>query len=226
MEPLRNQLIICSESFQDAERFRTFGSLIVKSCEINLTKFLSRDYTMYFYELFLLNPLTDELIDIPVMIDNIPNPKSPDGNSFNENTSPENWILTRRFFIVDNLSTLQTLNSFNSGKDKPIAIRFAKIIKLVVLLQNTSEARIMLPYFRILYKSKLTSLLENFPTVEVKFVSEYKMDITNFKNIMLGVFIALNFIVLCMAITKMFIWYKLNPPQLSPVNFILNFLIS
>ena len=109
MEPLRNQLILCSESSEDSERFRTFGSLLIKSCNIDISKFLSRNYTMYFYELFLSNPLTNKLMDIPVMIDNIPNPKSPDGNLFNGDTSPENWILTRRFFIVDNLSALQTL---------------------------------------------------------------------------------------------------------------------
>lgn len=218
MEPLRNKLILCSESYSDSERFRTFGSLLVKECEINLRKFLSKDYTMFFYELFLYNPKTFELIDIPVMIHNIPNPKSEiEGNKENSNTSPENWILTRRFFIVDNISGLQTLNSFKNGGDIPIAIRFPKLIKMVILLQNTAESKIMLPYFEILYKSKLTSLLENFPTSTVKFISEYKMDISNFKDIMLGIFLALNFIVLCMGVTKMYAWYKLNPPQLSPV---------
>jgi hypothetical protein len=220
MEPLRNQLILCSESIDDAERFRTFGSLLTKSCSIDLSKYLSKDYEMYFYELFLLNPITNKLIDIPVMIENVPNPKSsPDGLLFNGNTSSENWILTRRFFLVDNLSALQTLNSFKSKKDEPIAIRFPKLIKLVVLLQNSSEAKIMLPYFEIKYNSKLTSLLDSFPNVSVKFISDYRMDITSFKTTMFGIFLALNFIVLLIAISKMYIWYKLNPIQLSPVKY-------
>lgn len=218
MEPLTNQVTLCSENYEDGERYRSFGALLVQTCSIDLTKYLSRNYTMYFYELFLLEPKTQKLIDIPVMIDNIPNPKSLDAKLSNNGTSPENWILTRRFFIIDNLSALQTVNSFNEGIEEPIAIRFAKLIKMIILLQNTKEPKIMTPYFEILYKAKLTSLLKNFPSVYVKFLSEYKMDIEDFKESMLGIFMALNVLVILMTLTKMYIWYKLNPPDLSPVK--------
>jgi hypothetical protein len=229
MEPFKNQLILCSESIDDSERLRTFGSLYTKSCSIDLSKYLSRDYKMYFYELFLFNPITNDLIDVPIMIENVPNPKytSEGNNFFNGNNSPENWILTRRFFLIDNLSGLQTLNSFKSMNDKPIAIRFPKVIKLIVLLQNSSEAKIMLPYFEIIYSSKLSSLLDNFPNVTVKIISDYKMDITTFKNTMFGIFIALTFIVLLIALIKMYIWFKLNPPQINPViDYIYSYLLS
>jgi hypothetical protein len=172
---------------------------------------------MYFYELFLLNPKTQKLIDIPVMIDNIPNEKSLDAKFSNNGTTPENWILTRRFFLIDNLSALQNLNSFIKGVEQPIAIRFPKLIKMIILLQNSREPKIMTPYFEILYKAKLTSLMNNFPSVYMKFISEYKMDISGFKSTMLGVFMALNVLVIVMTVTKMYIWFKLNPPDLSPV---------
>ena len=125
--------------------------------------------------------------------------------------------LLRRFFLIDNLSALQNLNSFSEGIEEPIAIRFPKLIKMIILLQNTKEPKIMTPYFEILYKAKLTSLMKNFPYVYVKFISEYKMDISDFKGIMLGIFMALNILVSMMTVTKMYIWYKLNPPDLSPV---------
>lgn len=220
MDRLTNQFNLCSENnYEDGEKYRSFGSLLVQTCEIDLTKYLSRNYTMYFYELFLLDPKTQKLIDIPVMIDNIPNPKSLDAKLSNNGTSPENWILTRRFFIIDNLSALQNSNSFNTGIGDPIAIRFPKLIKMIILLQNSREPKIMTPYFEILYKAKLTSVMRNFPSVSVKLISEYKMDIENFKVIMLGIFMALNVLVIIMTVTKMYIWYKLNPPDLSPVRF-------
>jgi len=217
MEPLTNQVTLCSQNYEDGENYRSFGSLLVQSCAIDLTKFLSRNYTMYFYELFLLNPKTQKLIDIPVMIDNIPNEKSLDAKFSNNGTTPENWILTRRFFLIDNLSALQNLNSFIKGVEQPIAIRFPKLIKMIILLQNSREPKIMTPYFEILYKAKLTSLMNNFPSVYMKFISEYKMDISGFKSTMLGVFMALNVLVIVMTVTKMYIWFKLNPPDLSPV---------
>jgi hypothetical protein len=223
MEPLTNQVTLCSENYEDGEKYRSFGSLLVQSCSIDLTKYLSRNYTMYFYELFLMNPKTQKLIDVPVMIDNIPNPKSLDAKLSNNGTSPENWILTRRFFLIDNLSALQNLNSFIQKIEEPIAIRFPKLIKMIILLQNSKEPKIMIPYFEILYKAKLKSLMKNFPSVYMKFISEYKMDITSFKDTMLGIFMGLNVLVIIMTVSKMYIWYKLNPPDLSPVIIIIFF---
>ena len=175
MEPLTNQVTLCSESYEDSERYRSFGSLLVQSCSIDLTKYLSRNYTMYFYELFLLDPKTQKLIDIPIMIDNIPNPKSLDSKLSNNGTTPDNWILTRRFFLIDNLSALQTLNSFNLGTDEPIAIRFPKLIKMIILLQNTKEPKIMTPYVEILYKAKLTTLMQNFPSSDAFLISLFPL---------------------------------------------------
>ncbi len=218
MEPLSNQITLCSENFEDGYRYRSFGSVLVQNCAIDLSKFQSRNYTMYFYEIFLLDPLTNKFIDIPIMIDNIPNEKAfGDKNRMNNATDPIDWILTRRFFLIDNLSALQTLNSFKLGKDVPIALRFPKLIKFIVTLQNTPLPKIMVPYIEILYKSKIKSLVENFPVTYINFISEYKMDITNFKSTMLVIFISLNFLVGIMVSIKMYIWYKLNPPAFSPV---------
>lgn len=218
MELLSNQITLCSENYEDGYRYRSFGSVLVQNCPIDLSKFQSQNYTMFFYEIFLLDPSTNKFIDIPIMIDNIPNAKAFDRNRMNNSTDPVDWILTRRFFLIDNLSALQTLNSFKLKSDLPIALRFPKLIKLIVLLQNTPLPKIMVPYFEIFYKSKIKSLIENFPVTFVNFVSEYKMDITSFKNTMLLIFIVLNVLVGIIVAVKMYIWYKLNPPALSPVN--------
>jgi hypothetical protein len=221
MDLLSNQITLCSDNYEDGVRYRRFGSVIVQNCAIDLSKYLTRNYTMFFYEIFLLDPTTNKFIDIPIMIDNIPNPLSFEKNQMNNGTDPQNWILTRRFFLIDNLSALQTLNSFNTKNDVPIALRFPKLIKLIILLQNTSKPKIMVPYFEIFYKSKLKTFIDNFQDVYVNFISEYKMNIENFKSTMLGVFIGLNALVGVIVSIKMYIWYKLNPPALSPVKFLL-----
>jgi len=217
MEPLSNQITLCSKNYEDGYRYRSFGSVLVQNCALDLSNFMGRNYTMYFYEIFLLDPTTNTFIDIPIMIDNIPNPLAFDKNRMNNSTNPESWILTRRFFLIDNLSALQTLNSFKLKSDIPIALRFPKLIKLIVLLQNTLLPKIMVPYLEIFYKSKIKSMIENYPVTYVNFISEYKMDIKGFKNIMLIIFIVLNVLIGIMVAIKMYIWYKLNPPTLSPV---------
>lgn len=222
MEPLTNQITLCSENYEDGMRYRSFGSVLVQNCALDLSKYLTRNYTMYFYEIFLLDPSTNKFIDIPILIDNIPNQKSFDTNQMNNGTDPTNWILTRRFFLIDNLSALQTLNSFKLMNDIPIALRFPKLIKLIVLLQNTPQPKIMVPYFEIFYKSKLKNLVQNFPETFINFDSEYKMNIETFKSSMLGIFMGLNALVLVMVSIKMYIWYKLNPPALSPVRIGIN----
>ena len=76
----------------------------------------------------------------------------------------------------------------------------------------------MVPYIEIFYKSKIKNLIENLPRTYVIFISEYKMSIENFKSVMVGIFVALNILVGIMVAVKMYIWYKLNPPALSPVK--------
>lgn len=216
MELLKNHLELCSKTYEDGINYRSFGSTIINKCNIDLSGYITRNYTMYFYELFLLDPTTNKFIDIPILIDNVPNAKSLSGG-LNSALNQIDWIITRRFFLVDNLSALQYSGDFSKGTGTPYAIRFAKTIKLIVLLQNTDGAKIMVPYLEILYKAKTISLINEIPSTTVDFTSEYRMTITGFKNAANGIFIALNIIIAIIVGVRMYIWYKLNPPTLSPV---------
>ncbi len=225
MAELTTELELCSETFEDGFEFRSFGTTIENRCNINLAKYLNRNYTTFFYELYLLDPTTKELIDIPVMIDNIPNPKASGiSGKANNSTKPVDWILTRRFFIVDNIAGIQTAGEFEKGNESPFAVRFPRLFKLHVLLQNTEGAKIVVPYLEAFYKSKTGLFLEQEPQTLVIFISEYNMDIASFHSAMQGIFVALNIILGVLVAIRMYIWYKLNPPILSPDNYSLWFL--
>jgi meckelin len=213
---------LCSKSFEDGMNYRSFGETIINNCNINLWEYQTMNYTMYFYELYLFDPVQNILIDIPIMIDNIQNPKASGASgNMNSNANPADWILVRRFFIVDNLSAIQGSNNFINGNKNAFAVRFAKLMKLVVLLQDTNGAKIMVPYLEIFYKAKSQSFIQQTPETSIVFSSEYKMSIANFKSMALAILISLTVLIFIIVCIKMHIWYKLNPPSLSPVR--LNF---
>jgi hypothetical protein len=175
---------------------------------------------MYFYEIFLKDPQNNKYIDIPILIDNIPNPKASGSGNLNNATEPINWILVRRFFIIDNLSALQNLGEFKTGSGKPFGIRFPKLIKLIILLQNTEGSNIMTPYFEIFYKAQSLSLIESNGKATISFISEYRMNIESFLTTAGSIFIILNIVIIVTVVVRMYVWYKLNPPTLSPVRYI------
>lgn len=215
IERLANQLNLCSDRYEDGQNFQRFGTTIRQECRINLANFAGNNYTMYFYELFLFDNMARVFIDIPVMISNIPNEKAQ--WRMNNSTSPSDWLLTRRFFLVDNLVGLNTAGSYLAG-GTPIAYRYPHLLKLKVQLQNTDDPRIMLPYLEIFYKTKTRLLLNILPDSLLFFESEYLMDERNYRNAMAVIFALLNVVAFVHVIIKMISWYRLNPPTLSPVR--------
>jgi hypothetical protein len=216
---MTTELELCSQTYEDGFEYRSFGTTIINTCNIDLSKYFSRNSTMYFYELFMMDPTTNKLIDIPLMIDNIPNPKASGVvNNMNNATEPINWILTRRFFIFDNLSGIQDVGGFIGGKVTTKTIRFPKLFKLIVRLQQTSNAKIYIPYMEIFYKAQSIDFINNGKTyTKINFISEYTMSIQGTIDAANGIFITLNILVGIVVCVKMYIWNKLNPQQLSPV---------
>lgn len=219
---LTNELNLCSKTYEDGVDYRSFGKTIINRCDIDLSQYQTVNHTMFFYELYMFDPVQNELIDIPIMIDNIPNPKASGSvGNMNNSTDPIDWILVRRFFIIDNLSALQGTDSFISKNVNALAVRFPRLFKLIVLMQNASGSKIMVPYLEIFYKAKSETFIQQIPKTLVIFVSEYKMSIVNFKNAALSIFIILNILIIGIVCVKMFVWYRLNPPSLSPVKLFL-----
>ena len=223
-EKLKDELILCSDNYNDTQNYLSFGSTIIKECFINITRFLSRkEYKMRFYELYLYKE-GSEYIDVPIYIPNI-RYDTVGTYQARENFADimSQWKLVRRFYIVDNLSGISnyTNTTVHTG-----TISYPREIRLVVQIQNKNKvSEIFLPYLNITYFALPLSTSAS-PLVKVKFYSEYTMNLDNFMKgakIIFGIITALAFIVV---IGRMYVWTKLNPSVLSPDNYYLWFLIT
>ena len=218
LNKLKGELILCSSTYNDTIDFLTFGATIVKKCTIDIQKFQGRDYTMFFYELFLKHPSSTDMIDIPIVISNIKY------NTFdNGQEDKKNWRLVRRFFIVDNLSSVTNYPIGNATN-----AFFAKYIKLDIKIQNKKrESLIYLPYLRINYYGKGISNTDPLANrVVVKFTSQYWMDLGNFMRGAKWTFAVVTALAGIVVICRMYVWTKLNPSVLSPDNYYLWFLYT
>lgn len=230
IEPLTDQLSLCSKRWEDGNRYKEVQTSFQIFCEIDLYNYFqsqllisNQKRTMEFYEIFLKDYSKEgELIDIPILISNIINKSYP--GQLNNSTDINDWILTRRFFIQDSISSIQGDGSFLQDNSIPIIFRFASEIKIIITLQNVSSPRIYVPYIQIYYYNKLvTSIKENTSRL-IQFSVDYNMDITNFINIMLGLLIG--FIVTCIIASsiKTYIWRFKNPNLYNPKSYIFRIL--
>ena len=110
MNKIGNELILCSQSYDDTVDFRKFGNTIVHKCTINMNSFEIGNYTTYFYQMYLKTNATYFQI-IPVsMIYNGDNRQR----------------IVKRFFLV---------YQYNAERDND-GFLFAKEITFEVRLQN------------------------------------------------------------------------------------------
>lgn len=225
IENLTTQLSLCSKTFQDGNDYLHFQTSYVNECEIDVNDFLkAQNNTMEFYELFLddlANP--GELIDVPILISNIKNSAFP--NTLNNNTGVDNFILTRRFFLIDNISGIVGDGNFIGGTSNPNVIRYPARIKLIITLQNTSDEKIYPPYLEIYYKSKLYSSINTYYLVYTTFNTYYEMDIKKFVNIMLGFLIAFLVIIVIATWIKFNVWLNTHPKLYDAVSSFYSFLL-
>lgn len=219
MEKLTDQMIFCTKQYEDGLRYREFGTTYINDCSIDLSRYITRNYTMNFYEMFLLNNSSESsnssLIDVPVLIANVNNPFA--NGKLNNQTNQENWILTRRFFLVDNLSGIQGSGNYIGNKTLPFAIRYAQSIKMNITMQNIEDPRIFPPYVEIYYEARLSDSLALDPLGSFSFRALYYMDLTNFNFSMLGVLIALCFLISIAVSCHMNVWRKTHPRIFNPV---------
>jgi len=217
MEALTTQLQLCSKTLEDSKYFKQFGTTIFNDCYYDLSNLISRNNTMYFYELFLMDPSNQNtLLDVPILINNTPNSKSASG--FNNDTDPTSWILVRRFYLFDNLGGLEGINSYADGVTNSTILRFPYSIDFWGTLQSMQGTQkdplIYIPYVQIQYRSRTNSFIAQEPQALVAFHSNYKVDITYFTSVVQWMFFAANIIALIWWIVRMHIWNKTNPKEL------------
>lgn len=234
---LKDELIFCSGKVNDGEDFRAFGKNIIHDCYIDLEKFNDLNEEMFFYEMYLYDNQSSNFVDVPVLVDNIENEQGQESKilkfkdtppKMNNETEMKNWKLVRRFFLFDNLSGNKKQQS-NTNQNPIDYITYAKTIKFVVELQNNREgSKIYVPYLEIFYSTRSTEdiVQNNNPQAYVSFISQYQMDIKKFMDVMLGLFIAINVVVVIIVIYRMYVWVKVNPKELAPDNYFLYFLCT
>ena len=114
--------------------------------------------------------LDGSLYPIPVLIANIKR----GGVSVNEASDQRNWILTRRFFVVDNVSGKNKLG------DSPLLIQYAN--KLDICFRLRSSGKIYPPLLKITYNVVDMSHSSGRDEFAVSFKISYVMNTDNIKR--------------------------------------------
>ena len=194
---------MCSQTYNDTVDFKSFGNSIINRCEINSTFFSKENkYPIYFYEMFLrVNDENnkEEYKRIPITVDNYDSSSDSSGSiDFLKDKSEKTYF--KRFFMI-----------YNNFIDN--SILFAKNITFNVELVNSNNAKsiMKIPYLRITYQyeQKPNQILY------FSFISDYTMDLTKIMNISLAFLIVCVILTLIIIAARMYVWYKLNPPELT-----------
>ena len=53
MDPIKNELILCTQTYNDTIDFLSFGNTIINQCQVNLTTFSKENYQMFFYQMYI-----------------------------------------------------------------------------------------------------------------------------------------------------------------------------
>lgn len=69
MDPIKNELILCTHSHNDTVDFRTFGDSIINECTIDFNYFINLNYSSNFYQMYLKEN-DGNFKEIPVEVDN------------------------------------------------------------------------------------------------------------------------------------------------------------
>ena len=105
IHPIKNELIMCSQTYNDTVDFKSFGNSIINRCEINSTFFSKENkYPIYFYEMFLrVNDENnkEEYKRIPITVDNYDSSSDSSGSiDFLKDKSEKTYF--KRFFMIYN----------------------------------------------------------------------------------------------------------------------------
>ena len=191
---MKNELILCTQTYNDTEDFRRFGNTVINRCVINSTIFRKENnYPIYFYELYLRYPNGKfEDKPIPVIIDNYQ-------NAGNERK------LFKRFFMLYN-------DFFYRNNEEKYVIYATSIIFHVTLI-NYNEggvANMYFPYLRIKYDKRPFD-----EGISFSFTSDNTMESSKVLRVSLIILILCVVLVAIIVFARMYVWTILNPSKLN-----------
>jgi hypothetical protein len=213
-DDLSDQLVLCARPTEELNRVYDIGVSVQIQCTYDLSNLVSvNSYELprkanKFYELFL-EDYDGNLVDVPTMIWNV---QSEDGDYPNQQVEDSSlWILTRRFFIFDTKSGVETSDWYESGL--PSVIRYAKTMTLKINLDTQNEEMINVPYLFIEYGARASNYISRDSLTELSFNSEYIMSTVGFweaASAIFFIFLAFFVIILLIVLAVMY-----SRPQLE-----------
>ena len=207
MNPIENELILCSQTYNDSVDFRKIGNTIINKCSIDMKLFEKNNYKTYFYQMYLKTDENNyELIPINV-------------------TNTEDPSYVKRFFLVYQYKH----DNVNQGHLKRFI--YAKDIKFEVQLKNDNglfgHSYIKRPIMTIEYALFYYDQAKTEPQIqEISFTSNYYMDLSNimkWTKILFSLCFVFVFIVVA---ARMYVWCILNPAKLTKGTYSCYFLIT
>jgi hypothetical protein len=161
-----------------------------------------------FFELYLQD-FNEDLLDVPVLIQNQKNTQSLFPNYQSDQT---NWKLTRRFFLIDTKGLVDSVQNYQKDR-APAYVRYAKKITLRINLDPNNEEMIYTPLLVINYRARQVQAFEESPLASISLVTDYNMETEASIKTIRGIFIAAMIIFGTMSIIQLMVWNCL--PSLS-----------
>ena len=147
---------LCQERESKMSSAFAFLTSYKVTCTVPVSKLLTQ--RMLFYDLYFY--VGDKLYPVPVLLQNYQSR----GSSVNSGTDRRQWVLTRRFYIVDNIGGRTQENQ------PPAVIAYAQTLQLIFSLRN-SNGQIYPPYLKITYGTASSTA----SSVSVSFSTTYEM---------------------------------------------------
>lgn len=122
------------------------------------------------------------LIDVPVYVTNLR--KNGAANSEIPDADSDQWVLTRRFVV------LETLTGVQEDGGTPEYLRVANSIKIKIRLDPKEPEQIFPPYLEISYLEQDVANIEGQRFMKISFTSEYFSDTSGFWSLV-GVFFSI-----------------------------------
>ena len=202
MNPIGNELILCSQTYDDSVDFRKIGNTIKNYCKIDIRLFKKDNYTTYFYQMYLkIND--DDFQIIPIKINGV-----------------NNYDYVKRFFLVYQYE----------DSDNAIRFLYANDIKFEARLLNdnpSGRSNIKMPIMTINYAQfDYQADSDNQEHIrDFSFTSNYYMDLSNIMKWTKVLFSICFVLVFFTVVARMYVWYILNPPRLTPGTYPCYFLM-
>ncbi|CAI4232874.1 unnamed protein product [Auanema sp. JU1783] len=214
MENPAESFHLCTDSLKSSDSI-AFGRRYLKQCLVSYKNKL-KQRSGYFYEPYIVYKSTDGTklkYNIPILNRNLRS----NGQQPNLNNNMDKWILTKRFYLLDDY----TLLNYNSST---INLRYASDIVLHVPIRVSRDGHINNPYMEIIYQD-VRSVDVNV-MVRASFQVVYEIDPTRHdKDVEITMAVIAPISILWAAL-RGYSWGRRNGKQLlSDASTIVNFLL-